>query len=313
MSPRPIIIDCDPGQDDAVALVMALSRPEALEVLAVTVVGGNVPLRLTERNARRVVELCGRPDLPVHAGCGAPLIVPLETAEYVHGETGLDGSGLPDPTHPLKEGHAVEAMIDLVAARPEGSVTLVATGPLTNVALAFAKAPATMRRLERIVLMGGALELGNVTPAAEFNIYVDPHAAKMVFAAGVPITMFGLDVTHKVLVTDARLERVKERGNRAAVAIHGMLEFAARYDRERYAAEGGPLHDPCTVAWLLKPELFQGRDCRVEIEADSPLTRGMTVVDWLGRAPEPKNATVMRDADADGFFDLLDDCLGRLA
>ncbi|MCB1884367.1 MAG: nucleoside hydrolase [Geminicoccaceae bacterium] len=311
MSPRPVIIDCDPGQDDAVALVMALARPDAIEVLAVTAVGGNVPLRLTERNARRVVELCGRPDLPVHAGCAAPLIVPLETAEYVHGETGLDGSGLPDPERPLTSGHAVDAMIDLIEARPEGAVTLVATGPLTNVALAFAKAPAVMRRLERIVLMGGALELGNVTPAAEFNVYVDPHAARMVFQGGVPITMFGLDVTHKVLVTDARLRRVREAGTGAAAAIHGMMEFAARYDRERYSAEGGPLHDPCTIAWLLQPDLFRGRECRVEIETDSPLTRGMTVVDWLGRAPE-KNAAVMRDADADGFFDLLDDCLKRL-
>ena len=309
---RAVIIDCDPGQDDAVALLMALSAQGDLDVLAVTAVGGNVPLDLTEANARRIVELCGRDDVPVFAGCERPLVVPLETAEYVHGQSGLDGADLPEPKRRPEPMHAVDVIVDLVQHRPDKSLTLVATGPLTNVAMAFAKAPKSMGRLEQIVLMGGAIELGNVTPAAEFNVYVDPHAAKIVFAAGVPIVMFGLDVTHKVCVTDERLRRVAAVGNRAAKAAAGMLEFYNRFDRERYQTEGGPLHDPCTIAWLLRPDLFRGRRCRVEIEAESALTRGMTVVDWHNRSTRPANALVVRDADADGFFDLLDACLRRL-
>lgn len=199
-----------------------------------------------------------------------------------------------------------------MATREADSLTLVPTGPLTNIAAAFVKAPEAMRKVREIVLMGGALELGNVTPAAEFNIYVDPHAARIVFESGVPIVMFGLDVTHKVLVTDARLERIRAVDNRAAKAAADMLDFYIRFDRQRYESDGGPLHDPCTIAWLLDPTLFSGRRCNVEIETASPLTRGMTVVDWHNQADKPKNALVMREADADGFFDLLDDCLGRL-
>lgn len=309
MTRRAIILDCDPGQDDAVAILLALASPEELEVLAITTVAGNVPLAHTAANARRVVELADS-DVPVYAGAARPLLRSLQTAEQVHGETGLDGSELPPPKRPLAPGHAARAITDLVRARPAGSVTLVATGPLTNLAIALLEAPDLATRIERIVLMGGAIGLGNVTPAAEFNIFVDPHAAAVVFGCGAPITMFPLDVTHQVLVTAERLARIAAVGNPAARAVAGMLGFYR--GRRRSGAPEGPLHDPCTVAWLLQPELFSGRDCAVEIETASPLGLGRTYVDWWGVTGKPANATVMREADAPAFFDLLVERLARL-
>ncbi len=310
MSARAVILDCDPGQDDAVAIFLALASPRELEVLAITTVAGNVPLARTEANARRVVEAAGA-DVPVHAGCHRPLLRPLETAKQVHGETGLDGSGLPPPERPLAPGHAVDAIIERVMARPAGSVTLVPTGPLTNIAMALLKEPELAGRLEGIVLMGGAIGLGNVTPAAEFNFHVDPHAAEIVFASGVPITMFPLDVTHKVLVTPTRLERIDALATPAARAVAGMLDFYRRHGRTG-GAEHGPLHDPCTIAWLLAPELFSGRHCHVAIETMSPLGMGRSYVDWWQSSGRPANALVMQEADAEGFFDLLVERLARL-
>ena len=309
MPARAIILDCDPGQDDAVAIFLALASPEELDVLAVTTVGGNVPLALTEANARRVVEAAGA-SVPVHRGCPQPLLRPLETAEHVHGETGLDGSGLPPPERPPAPGHAVDVIVELVMARPPGSVTLVPTGPLTNVAMALRREPALAERLAGIVLMGGAIGLGNVTPAAEFNFYVDPHAADIVFRSGVPITMFPLDVTHQVLVTAERVERIDALGTPAARAVAGMLDFYRRHGRTG-GAEDGPLHDPCTVAWLIAPELFSGRECHVAIETVSPLGLGRSYVDWWDSRGEPANALVMNEADAEGFFDLLVERLAR--
>lgn len=311
MLPHQIILDCDPGQDDAIALLLALASPEEIEVLAVTTVAGNVPLALTTRNARQIVELAGR-SVPVHAGCSRPILRPLETAEYVHGETGLNGATLPEPKLPLAPGHAVDVIVETVMSRPQGTVTLCPTGPLTNIALAIVKEPAIVPRLKRIVLMGGAIELGNVTPAAEFNIYVDPHAAKVVFDAGAPIVMFGLDVTHRALVTDERLARIAAIGTPVAQACVGLLDFYNRYDRDRYHIPGGPLHDPCVIAWLIRPELFQGQERRVEIETEGRHTLGRTVVDWWRRGPLPPNALVINDVDADGFFALLDERLARL-
>lgn len=309
MSRRAIILDCDPGQDDAVAILLALASPDELDLLAITTVAGNVPLALTAANARRVVELADA-DVPVYAGAPKPLLRPLATAEQVHGATGLDGSGLPPPRRPLAPGHAARAIVDLVRARPEGSVTLVATGPLTNVALALAEAPDLAGRLGEIVLMGGAIGLGNVTPAAEFNIWVDPHAAAIVFGAGVPLTMFPLDVTHKVPVTADRLARIAAIGTPVARAVAGMLGFYRGRGRTGGAPEG-PLHDPCTIAWLLRPELFSGRACAVAIETESARGLGRTWVDWWGTTGEPVNAKVMHEADADGFFDLLVERLAR--
>jgi purine nucleosidase len=289
-----------------------LASPEEIEVLAVTTVAGNVPLALTSRNARQIVELAGRPEVPVHAGCARPILRPLETAEYVHGQTGLNGAVLPEPATPLASGHAVDVIVETVLREPPDTVTLCPIGPLTNLALAFVKEPAIVPRLRRIVLMGGAIELGNVTPAAEFNIYVDPHAARVVFEAGAPIVMMGLDVTHQALVTDERLARIGALGTKVAETCVGLLDFYNRYDRERYAIPGGPLHDPCVIAWLLRPELFKGRECRVEIETEGRHTIGRTVVDWWRRSPLPSNALVINHVDADGFFALLTERLARL-
>jgi purine nucleosidase len=307
-----IVLDCDPGQDDAVAILLALASPEEIEVLAVTAVAGNVPLSLTERNARQLVELAGRAaDVPVHAGCARPMARALETAEYVHGETGLNGVALPEPSRPLAPAHAVDAIVDLVMGRPEGTVTLCPIGPLTNVALAMLKEPRLAPRLREIVLMGGAMGLGNVTPAAEFNIYVDPHAAAVVFGAGAPLTMLGLDVTHQALVTPERLARFAAMGTEVGRACHGMLDFFNRFDTERYGAPGGPLHDPCVIAYLLRPDLFTGKACRVEIETEGRSV-GRTNVHWWPREPQEPNATVIGGIDADGFFGLLFERLGRL-
>lgn len=308
---RKIIIDTDPGQDDAVAILLALASPE-LEVLGLTVVAGNVPLPHTERNARMLCELAGRPDLPVYAGADAPLSRKLVTAEHVHGKTGLDGVTLPPPTMPLAPGHAVDFLIETLRREPAGSVTLVPIGPLTNIALAFQRAPDIVPRVQEIVLMGGAyFEVGNVTPTAEFNIYVDPEAAKLVFAAGAPITVMPLDVTHKALTSRAWVEEMRAMG-RLGQAIASWTDFFERYDREKYGSHGAPLHDPCTIAWLLEPRLFTGRYINVEIETRGEYTLGMTVADWWRVSGRPANATFIREVDAEGFFALLTRRIGAL-
>ena len=309
---RRIIIDTDPGQDDAVAIMLALASPE-LEVVGITAVAGNVPLALTEKNARKICELAGRPDVPVHAGAIRPLMRSLVTAEHVHGRTGLDGPDLPEPTMPLQPQYAVDFIVETVMAEPEGAITLCPIGPLTNIALALIREPRIAPRIREIVLMGGGyFEQGNVTPSAEFNIYVDPHAAEVVFRSGVPIVMMPLDVTHKALTTNARIAAIRALGTRVGEATAQLLDFFDRYDEEKYGTDGGPLHDPCVIAYLLKPELFSGRLCNVEIETMSELTMGSTVVDWWGITDRPKNATVMRDIDADAFFALLTERLARL-
>ena len=312
MNVRNIIIDTDPGQDDAVAILLALASPE-IRLLGLSCVAGNVPLALTARNARMVCELAGRPDVPVYAGCDRPMARDLVTAEHVHGKTGLDGPVLPEPEMPLQPGHAVDFLIDTLRAEPEGTVTLCPIGPLTNIAVAFEKAPDIVSRVQDIVLMGGAyFEVGNITPTAEFNIYVDPEAAKIVFASGVPITVQPLDVTHKALVTRARNDAFRAIGNRVGTAVAEMTDFFERYDREKYGSDGAPLHDPCTIAYLIRPDLFSGRFVNVEIETASPLTRGMTVADWWGVTDRAPNATFIGDVDADGFFALLTERLARL-
>lgn len=314
MAARPVIIDCDPGQDDAVALLMALASPESLKVLGVTCVAGNVPLDRTQRNARRVCELAGRPEVPVFAGCPRPMMHPLTTAEAVHGETGLDGSGLPEePTMALQARHAVDFIIDTCLSADEGEITLCVLGPMTNVAVAFVKAPQIASKIREIVFMGGAaLGPGNVTPAAEFNIYTDPHAAQVVLEAGVPLVMFGLDVTHTIITTPARLAAITRIGSPVSDAVTGMLTFYDRKDPERYGDQGGPLHDPCVIAWLLQPGLFRGKAVHVAVDTASPLTRGRTVADWWGVTGRDANATVMDRANSDGFYELVVDRLSRL-
>ena len=308
-----IIIDTDPGQDDAVAILLALASPDEITVLGITTVAGNVPLALTEKNARIICELAGRPDIAVFAGCDRPLVQPLVTAEHVHGKTGLDGIALPDPTMPLQAAHAVDFIIDTLRAEPSGSVTLCPLGPLTNIATAFTRAPDIMARVKEIVLMGGAyFEVGNITPAAEFNIYVDPEAAEIVFQSGVPLVVMPLDVTHKVLTTRPRIDAIRAIGSPVAHAVASWTDFFERFDMAKYGAEGAPLHDPCVIAYLLAPGLFTGRHINVEIETTSPLTRGMTVADWWGVTKRPKNAMFMGDVDAAGFYDLLTWRLARL-
>ena len=312
MSPRKIIIDTDPGQDDAVAILLALGSPE-IELLGITAVAGNVPLALTQKNARTILELARRTDVPVFAGADRPLLRPLITAEHVHGKTGLDGPTLPSPTMPLQDMHAVDFLIRTLRSEPAGTVTLCPIGPLTNIALALMQAPDIAGRIAEIVLMGGAyFEVGNITPAAEFNIYVDPEAAAKVFACGAPITVMPLDVTHKALTNAARVQAFRDLGTPVGQAVAEWTDFFERFDKEKYGAAGAPLHDPCTIAYLIRPEIFSGRHINVEIETLSELTRGMTVADWWRVSGRPQNATFMGDVDTAAFFALLSERIGRL-
>lgn len=313
MAPRSIIIDTDPSPDDAVAILTALASPDDLTVLAVTTVAGNVPLELTAKNARKALELAKRTEIPVYAGAAAPLVRPLITAEHVHGRTGFDGYDLPDPVNSLAEGFAPDVIVELVMSRPPWEVTLCCLAPLTNIALALAREPRLAGRLREIVLMGGAFsEGGNITPAAEFNIYVDPEAAARVFTSGAPITMIPLDCTHRALTTEGRLNRLRRLGTPVAEAFYHLLTFNKIFDQRKYGWEGGPLHDPTVIAHLLAPDLFHGRNVNVAIECASPLTVGMTVVDWWAVTGKPPNAKVLREMDADGYFDLVIERLGRL-
>ena len=310
---RKIIIDTDPGQDDAVAILTALASPEELEVLGIVAVAGNVTLAQNARNALKIVELAGRPEVPVYAGCERPMRRQLITAEYVHGDTGLDGPDLPAPKKQLEAKHGVDYLIEALMQHEPGTITLCTLGPLTNVAMAMVKEPRIIPRIKEIVMMGGAyFEVGNVTPAAEFNIYVDPDAADVVLRSGVHIVMAPLDVTHMMQSTPKRLEKLKSIGNRAGQAVYEMLSFSERFDLIKYGTEGAPLHDPCVIAYLLKPELFQGRHINVEIETASELTIGMTVADYWGVTDRKRNVHYLRSGDAEGFYDLLAERLARL-
>lgn len=312
MTVTPIIIDCDPGQDDAVALFLAMSSPDDLEILGITAVAGNVPLALTERNARVMCDVAGRQDIPVFAGCDKPLIRDAITAECVHGENGIDGMDIFEPETPLQDQHAVRFLLETLRSAAPASITLVPTGPLTNLAAALVEEPQIVENIKEIVLMGGAMrEGGNRTPSAEFNILADPHAADVVFNCGRPLTVMGLDVTHKVLSTKRRVERIGALGNAVADATAGMLSFFHRYDVEKYDSPGAPLHDPCTIAYLLQPELFKTKLCNVAIETESELTMGHTAVDFWHVSDRPKNVQWAYDVDSDGFYELLTERLSR--
>lgn len=304
MAPRKIIIDTDPGQDDAIAILTALGSPDDLDIVGITTVGGNVPLDLTSKNARIMCELAGRSEVPVYAGHAMPKDRPLVTAEYVHGRTGIDGADQPDPSTPLAEGHAVDFLIEQLEANDD--ITLCPLGPLTNVGDLLDRRPDLAKRIDQIVLMGGGhFEGGNVTPVAEFNIYVDPVAAATVLASGVDIVVMPLDVTHKARTSPARIQAFRDLGSTAGTAVANMLAFAERFDIDRYGTEGGPLHDPCVIAYLLEPELFTGRRVNVEIELESELTMGQTIVDWWGATHRTPNAWVAGDIDHTRFFELL--------
>jgi purine nucleosidase len=309
---RKIIIDTDPGQDDAIAILLALASPE-LDIVGIVAVAGNVPLALTSINARKICELAGKPQTPVYEGADRPLLRKLVTAEHVHGRTGLDGPVLPEPEMDVRPQHGVDFIIETLRREPSGTVTLCVLGPLTNVALALQRAPDIGVRIGEIVLMGGGFfEGGNITPTAEFNIHVDPHAADIVFRSGVPITMMPLDVTHKALTTRIRIDRLRALGTRVGEAAASLLDFFERFDEEKYGTDGGPLHDPCVIAWLIEPSLFAGRHCNVTVEITSELTMGMTVVDWWRVSGRPANAMVMRDINHERFFELITERLATL-
>jgi inosine-uridine nucleoside N-ribohydrolase len=298
--PERILLDCDPGHDDAIALLFALASPE-IELLGVTTVAGNQTLEKTTANAIRVLDFVGRDDIPVAAGAERPLLREPFVAAYVHGETGLDGPDLPPPQREPLEQHAVDFLAERVAG-----ATLVAVGPLTNVALLLERHPDA--RPERIVLMGGSIGLGNVTPAAEFNVWADPEAAAQVFAAGFDLTMIGLDVTHQALLMEADAERLRVAG-RTGRMVAELYDFFHRFHRDTYGFGGSPIHDAVAVAHVFRPELVQTEHRHVAIETTSELTRGRTVVDLWRRTGEEPNAHVGVGIDGRAFVELL---LGRL-
>jgi purine nucleosidase len=311
--PIPIIIDTDPGQDDCIAILLALASPE-LEVLGLTAVAGNVPLALTAKNALKICELAGRAQVPVFAGCDRPLLEPPLTAETVHGRTGLDGAELPEPRARLRPAHAVDWLIETLMARGDAGTTVVAVGPLTNIAMALRRAPTIADKIDRLVIMGGSLKVGgNVTPAAEFNIAVDPHAARIVFESGIEIALFPLDVTWKVRLGPAQIARIRALARPAARTVADLLAFYVESQRQHEGgAAGAPLHDACTIAWLIDPTLFRGNRVAVRVETEGALTRGMTVADWRGKWGVSANCLAFDEADAPRIFDLLCERLGRL-
>jgi pyrimidine-specific ribonucleoside hydrolase len=295
----PIVIDCDPGHDDAIAILLALSSPE-VDLRGITTVGGNQTLDKTTRNALKVLELAGRTDVPVAAGADRPLQRELRTAAHVHGESGMDGPDLPEPTTKTVDAHAADFLAELI----EPGVVLVPTGPLTNVALLLERHPDVRDRLDRIVWMGGAVAEGNVTPAAEFNAFVDPEAAAAVFASGIPITLIGLDVTHKALFTQEHAERLRPAG-RAGRAVAELADFFLRFHEESYGFAGSPIHDAVAVAQVIDPSLVRTINCNVEIETRSQFCDGRTVVDIWGVTDGPRNCDAGVDIDANRFLELL--------
>lgn len=300
---KKIIIDCDPGVDDAIALLLAFASPE-LEILGIVTVAGNVSLPFTEKNARKICELAKRSDIKVYAGCPRPVLRSLENARHVHGETGLQGVELPEPQMPLQPQHGVEFLIATLMQASE-PITLATLGPLTNLAIALIQAPQIIPKIQEVVLMGGATSQGNVTASAEFNFYVDPHAAEIVFTSGLPLTMIGLDVTHKVLTTPERLEQVRAIATPVSAAAAAMLAGYGAYDVEKYGMLGSPLHDPCVIAYLIQPKLFVGRNLHVAIETTSESTMGRSIVDLWQSGHRVPNAYVIQQADDESFYSLL--------
>ncbi|WP_342358817.1 nucleoside hydrolase [Terrarubrum flagellatum] len=308
---RRIIIDCDPGVDDSAAILLALASPE-LDVLGLSVVGGNVPLAATTRNACKIAELAGRPKLPIYAGCPGPLVRPQIFGKYVHIGAFSDEL-LPPPAIPLAEGHAVQFIVrEACAAAAKGeTITLCCMAPLTNVALALLHDEQAQRGIDRIVMMGGAFSaLGNRAPWAEFNILADPHAAEIVFTSGVPVVMMPLDVTFQALMTEDHLARLRRLGGAPAKALASLISAFDRSDHARFGRPGGPLHDATVIAWLLRPDLFKGRPAAVGV-ATQGVTSGHTYADFYGKGDRPINAEVMQNIDAEGFFDLLIERLSR--
>ena len=310
---KQIILDCDPGQDDAVAMALAMAATDEIEIMGITAVAGNVPLNLTQRNARLMCDICQRTDMIVYAGAEKPMAHSLVTAEHVHGKSGLDGIDIVEPITPLQEKHGVDYIIETCLSAADNSITLVPTGPLTNIGLAIHQESNILPKIKEIVLMGGTLrEGGNITPSAEFNIYVDPEAAQIVLRCGRPIVMMSLDVTHQVLTTRKRVDAIRNLDSTVGEPIASLIEFYERYDEEKYHLDGAPLHDPCTIAYLIKPDLFSLKEVNVEVETGGKFTRGATVVDYwdvTGRLP---NVQWAHTVDANGFFELLNNYLSKI-
>jgi purine nucleosidase len=309
----PIIIDTDPGQDDAIAILFALGASDRLDLRAITAVAGNVPLSLTAKNARIVLGWANRTDIPVYAGCPRPLVREPVTAEHVHGETGLAGVPLEEPKLELANGHAVDFLTKVLVNAWPASITLCLLGPMTNLAAALVQEPEIRHGIKEVVLMGGGYHVkGNVTPTAEFNIYADPEAAAVVFGSGVPIVVLPLDVTHQVLSTKERVSRLDDLGNRAGALIAALLRSHGLIDSKQLGTDGAPLHDPTVVAYLLQPSLFSGRKVNVTVETRGEFTVGETVVDWRGVTNRPANALWLNQVDSGGFYELLTETVRRL-
>jgi pyrimidine-specific ribonucleoside hydrolase len=309
--PRPIILDCDPGHDDALAIALACASP-SLEVLGLTTVAGNAPLELTTRNAQRVLALLGREDIPVAAGADRPLVREPWVPSHVHGASGLDGADLPEPTVALRREAAIELHVELIRAAGE-PVTLVPTGPLTNIALLLRAFPAIRDRIAAISLMGGSLGVGNTTASAEFNIWHDPEAAAIVFDSGIPILMAGLDVTHQALVLPDDVERLEALGTRTGRVFADLMRFFGRHHAEKYGWAGPPVHDAVAVAALVAPWLLERRTLRIDVETGDGLTRGRTVADERGVAGRAPNAEVLVHVDRPAFIDLIVEAVARFA
>ena len=304
---KKIILDCDPGHDDAVAIMLA-SANEQIEILGITCVGGNSTLENTTLNALKICSLIGKIDTPIFAGADKPIKVDLITAAHVHGESGLDIEGSPievADNYCIQDLNGVDFIIQSCLEQTE-PIYLCPTGPLTNIALALKKEPSIKNKIKEIIFMGGVgMSLGNITPAAEFNIYVDPHAADIVINSGISLVMMGLDVTHKVMVNDEIIENIKKNGNKSSYFFADLMNFYSKFHRKLYEIEESPLHDPCVIAYLIDPSLFKGRFVNVEVEKESTLTRGKTVVDWLGATNRKPNCIVMNEVDHKNFFSLL--------
>ncbi|MEK0306348.1 nucleoside hydrolase [Bifidobacterium favimelis] len=308
-----IILDSDPGHDDAVAILLALGNPN-IDLLGVTTVGGNQSLDKVTYNARAVLEKAHATDVPVHAGCDRPLVRPLEVAASIHGQSGLDGVDLPVPTRPLDPGHAVDWIIETIMDNEPGTITLVPTGPLTNIAMAARKEPRIVERVREVVLMGGGYHVGNWSPVAEFNIKVDPEAARVVFNAPWPVTMVGLDLTHQALCTPEVQERIRSIGTDLSTFVSGLMDFFRKSYKDNQDFVDPPVHDPCTVAYLIDPDIVKTRRCPVDVEVKGELTTGMTVADLRGPEPsaEECHTQVAVKLDFDGFWDLIVDAIKRI-
>src|SRR3989338_6338602 len=305
--PLPLILDCDPGIDDFIAILMILAAPEKFNLLGITVSGGNVPLKYTTQNALKACELAGRPDVKVYAGCPSPMMRDLTCESVVHGETGLKGPALPMPTMKAQSQHAVDFLIETLM-KADKKVTLATTGPLTNIAVAIVREPRILNNIDQIVTMGGSMLLGNITPAAEYNFYADPEAAHILLTSGKPLTLVGLDVTHQILTSPEWLSELKALENPVADTLVEMLKVHD-YDVKTFGLAGAPLHDPAVIAYLLKPELFKGKFVNVEFDLSFNITRGRTTIDWYNKRHLEQNAHVLNEVDVKGFFDLTTDLL----